>query len=110
MGDAAVFELTQAELDRSVHTWIERLERERQFTASEYLEAGRLWNTLQGQGWLVGEPDRTRLLELVQREIPTMVAALDMTPGRAFGLVSSKHDFVLGGILDRRFQYRIKDA
>jgi len=102
-------ELTQAELIRAVETWVERLERQDSFSVAEYLAFGRLWNTTLAHPSIGVGPERTRFLELVQREMPKMAGVLKMVPGRGFALTSSDYDFVLGGILDKRFQYRIKD-
>lgn len=101
--------LTLADLDRLVHGWIPRLERGEALSPADYLELGRLWNTIEAHRGLKNEPARARFLELVVNEMPRMAAALHMGPGRGFSLESTEHDFVVGGILDQRHQYDLID-
>jgi hypothetical protein len=109
MAAPRTFEITLADLREAIRRWVERLNHDQQLTVPEYLEVGRLWNTVQANRPIAEEPEPELFLELVRREIPKMVAALNMVAGRAMGLVSSEHDFVLGGILEKRFQYQITD-
>ena len=102
-------DITTAELARQVRDWAQRLLQGDPLAPDDYLAIGRLWNTIAAHPSLHGDPDCQRFLDLVRAEVPAMATALNMTAGRGFALTSTDPDFVLGGVLDERYRYRVTD-
>lgn len=103
-----MLELTRAEFDERIRSWIERLEAAGAVSIDDYLELGRLWNTLYADPPRAAGGVNPRFMELARTNLPKMTAALDMTVGRGFAWTSQTHDLVLGGGLDERYRYRVR--
>ena len=103
--------ISVTELLEKAERYSRAIEQKATFSQAEFLEIGRVWNTLSFHTELQRRPAGRRFYELVRDAvIPDMVAALDMKVGRGYTFHSQIVDFTLGGIPDARFRYRLTDA
>jgi len=103
-------EMALADLHNRMAKYSAEIERDQQLSEQEYIEIGRLWNTV--SHYNLHEPGAAgaRFYELVRdKGIPKMVQALRMVVSRGYSFYSPDFDFALGGIMEARFRYRIPE-
>jgi hypothetical protein len=104
-------EIGLAEFRRLLETYSAKIKGGGQLAIEDCFEIARLWNTVLCHTTLqLNEPGHS-FYELVRDiALPKIVQTLEMTVSRGFSFYSQKHDFAIGGTLERRFRYRIVDA
>jgi hypothetical protein len=101
-------EITLEEFLTRIERYSETIERGAALSQTDYLEVGRLWNTVSYYTELQARPIGERFFRLVRDTVlPGMVKALNMKVGRGYSFHSEDVDFTLGGVLDQRFRYRL---
>jgi hypothetical protein len=103
-------DMDQAGFTEAIERFSQIIEQGRQLSTEEYLEIGRLWNTVAHYPALQSSPEGGRYYALVRDKVePQMVQALHMVVSRGYAFYSQEYDFTLGGILPERNRYRIKE-
>jgi hypothetical protein len=104
------FEMTVTEFVDQIQRYSAAIDSNSKFSTDEYLQIGRLWNTLLFYTTLQDSPAGGKFFRLVRDKLlPTIRNELNMQVARGYSFYSEEHDFILGGTLGERFRYRIAE-
>jgi hypothetical protein len=101
--------LSRREFNRLLEKYTDAIERNEEFSKEEYLEIGRLWNTVSFHAELRSTAEGEHFSELVRDKVLLKaVDALGMVVSRGYSFYSEEFDFFFGGTLDKRFRYAVE--
>jgi hypothetical protein len=105
-----IMEITLNEFNHKIEEYTKALEHGSELSVEDYISIGYLWNTLANDKTLMESISGKRFYEIVRdNAIPKMVEKLKMKVSRGYSFHSKEFDFVLGGIMQARFRYEIKE-
>jgi len=102
--------LTLDEVKQLLAKYLPAIQEGRVFSDEEYIEIGRLWNTVAFYKTLQQDTEAASFYkEVFDKVIPGMVEALHLTVGRGMSFYPESLQFTLGGILPANSRYRVPE-
>jgi hypothetical protein len=92
----------------SIRKYLDAIDRKERLLVNDYLEIGRLWNTIAYYNRRESTSEESRFYDIVFQDIlPIMVQELHMVVSRGYSFYSQEFDFMFGGILPEQNRYKV---